>query len=108
VTEWKNDIVRICELTVTTDVVSDATFDNVQLIGPAVVAFQGCSLENSVFEGDPEAFLWEVPADRQRVLGAVLFLNCRFTRCRFSRIGIAGPKEALDPIREALRVPGSP
>ena len=88
----KNDVIRICEMAVTEDVIRDKSFENVQLIGPAVIAFQGCSLDHCTFEGNPEAMLWELPPERTYVLGAVLFENCRFLNCRFTRMGITGPK----------------
>lgn len=99
---YKNQNVRLADLVVLTDVIEGVTFENVTLVGPAVVIFQGqTELNRCGFEGDPESTLWPL-GSRARALGAILLLDCKFYTCRFSRIGIAYPPEAESSIRSGL------
>ena len=49
----KHEIVRVCELTVSEDIVGDITFEDVQFIGPAIVVFENCTLEYSTGSAVP-------------------------------------------------------
>jgi hypothetical protein len=101
-TAIRNEVIRLPELAVTEPIIKDADFDNCLILGPAVVVPLGVNFVSSTFEGDPEALFWEVPKNRQNVVGAIALLNCTFNKCRFSGVGIAGPRDALEQFREAV------
>ena len=97
---------RISDLVITSDFVSDTDFENCQIVGPAVVVLLGeGTIAESTFIGNPDAMLWPVPPARQEVIGVIPITNCNFVRCRFEKIGIAGPEAALAPFREIQMLP---
>jgi hypothetical protein len=100
----RNQTVRIADFAVTEDVVTNHRFENCVIIGPAVVApLESTSFVNSGFEAPPDAILWELPPGRTLVIGAIGLVNCEFDRCKFTRIGLAGPKEFIDYFRSNVR-----
>lgn len=102
--QYENRVVRVAELTVLKDTVDGAVFQNCQIVGPAVVAFQGCTLSSCGFDvgaGTIDSILWEV-RDGSYVVGAVGFVNCEFYGCNFSRIGLAGTPEQLEVFRREI------
>jgi hypothetical protein len=69
----------------------DFVFIDCEVRGPVVLVPQGCTFAHTDFGGPVEAILWEVPPERAEVTGAILARNCTFEKCRFVRIGLAGP-----------------
>lgn len=67
-----------------------ASFTDVDVIGPAVVYFDGCRLTDCHFEGAVDELIWDVPESRPVVRGAILLRDCTFTRCNFIDVGVAG------------------
>jgi hypothetical protein len=47
-----------------------------------------------------DEILWEIPADRPRVIGAVAVENCTFTGCHFMNVGIAGQRDLIARFRD--------
>jgi hypothetical protein len=93
-TRHEDELVRTTELATVNDVLTDHEFVNCEIVGPAIlVPLAGVEFIDSVFEGDPEAMLWEIPEYRTRVIGGIGLQRCRFRGCRFSRIGFAGPPD---------------
>jgi hypothetical protein len=95
---FENKAVRVADLVVTTDVVRETDFVNCQIIGPAIVYFENCTLVNVIFTGNLEAMLYEVEESRP-IQGVVVFDRCLFDQSRFERIGLIGTAELLAPIR---------
>jgi hypothetical protein len=100
----RNEVIRISDLATTTDIVTDMTFENCVITGPAVVLpLAGTQFISSAFEApDPESMLWEIAPARRYTVGAIGLLNCIFRGCRFTRIGFGGPREALEQFRSGV------
>jgi hypothetical protein len=78
-------------------------FEGCDIIGPAVLAIlNNVTITYNQFDGDLGAIIWEVPISRERVIGAIGVQNCTFNRCRFIRIGLAGPPEFISKLRAAI------
>jgi hypothetical protein len=97
---YRNLTLRLPDLVVTQDAIVGQTFENCVLIGPAVVALLGTtSFDSNVFDSpDVEAALWHVPDGQQVIVGAVAFVDCTISHCRFQRVGLAvlpGQREAI-------------
>jgi hypothetical protein len=90
---FRDEVVRIAELTVNSSTLQDLEFSNCRIIGPAVlvlldnVTIAHCSWDAPGFD----AIYWEVPPERGFVVGAVGVARCTFSNCRFEQVGIAGP-----------------
>jgi hypothetical protein len=90
---FRDEVVRIAELTVNSSTLEGLEFSNCRIIGPAVlvplddVTIVHCSWDAPGFD----AIYWEVPPERNYVVGAVGVTRCTFSNCRFEQIGIAGP-----------------
>jgi hypothetical protein len=97
---YRNLLMRISDLAVTDDFIDGITFENCQIVGPAVLLpLENCTFRSNTFEGDEEAILWELRPPRTRVLGVIALRSCVFVGCRFTRIGIAGPPELIAQFR---------
>lgn len=97
---YRNQVVRLTDLAVTQEILDGLTFENCLILGPAVVAPMGETvIEGSTFHGTAEGMYWPVSPDRGVVIGAIGLNNCKFTRCRFERVGFAGPPELLDALK---------
>jgi hypothetical protein len=90
---FRDEVVRIAELTVNSSTLEGLEFSNCRIIGPAVlvplddVTIVHCSWDAPGFD----AIYWEVPPEQNYVVGAVGVTRCTFSNCRFEQIGIAGP-----------------
>jgi len=101
--KFRDDIVRIAELTVNTSMLIGYEFTNCRIVGPAVLVPLGnTSLQHIDFNGSLDAIFWEILPERQEVLGGVGVQDCLFSSCRMDDIGIAGPAS----LRELLRSSG--
>jgi hypothetical protein len=102
--EYRNELVRIAELTVLEDVIHDVRFVNCEIVGPAVlglidnVTISGCGFDAP----GSDALFWPLPASRGAVMGAVGLANVEILSCRFRRIGLAIPEERLPEMIEAF------
>lgn len=90
---FRDEVVRIAELTVTSHEIRGITFVNCHVMGPAVLLLAGSSLQHCSFDAPIDAIFWEIPPTREAVVGGVLMENCEFSQCRFTAIGFAGPTE---------------
>jgi hypothetical protein len=98
--EFRGEVVRLAELAGDEGVIEGVHFEDCHVKGPVVLVVQGdFSLVKNEIEGDPDAFLWEIPPDRERVIGAVLIKDSTFEGCVFSNVGLAGPPEIIERIR---------
>jgi hypothetical protein len=101
--EFRDDVVRIGALTVNTTVLDGLTFQNCRIIGPAILVPQGStSIVHCGWDApDFAAVFWELDPSRTVVIGAIAVLNCTFSSCTFSGIGVAGPPELRTLFEEA-------
>jgi hypothetical protein len=102
---YRNQTIRLTDLTVVNDVIEGMTFENCNIIGPAVIAFlPPGELRNSGFDGDEEGLLWDV-GERQHIIGAIGLSGCTIVGCRFQRIGIVVRAADREFIRRGLGFP---
>lgn len=92
---FRDEVVRLTSLTVTSNVLDGYTFSNCQIIGPAVLAIlDNNEIAHCSFSGSIDAIMWVVdPVERPMVVGAVGVANCTFSGCDFREVGFAGPLE---------------
>lgn len=97
-------VVRMTELTVTTHEIVGETFSNCRIIGPAVlVPLEGTKFLHCSWDAPgANAIYWEIPPGRNFVVGAVAIINCTFSSCSFSGIGLAGPPELRAILTQGL------
>jgi len=93
--QYRNDVVRVADLTVNTDHIEGYQFSNCRIVGPAILALLGdVTLVGSSFDAPGlDAIFWEVNPERGVVVGAVGVRDCTFSNCAFEMIGIAGPPD---------------
>jgi len=87
--EYRNQIVRLADLTTTTNTVEGVTFDNCQIVGPAVVFMDGCTLTGSSVQGTFDEVIWEVADERHSIVGAIALRSCTIVNCALREIGFA-------------------
>lgn len=93
--QFRNQVIRISELTVNTIVLERLEFLNCRILGPAVLVPQGqTSIVHCGWEApNADAIFWEIPPVRTVIIGAVAVVDCIFSSCTFSMVGLAGPPE---------------
>lgn len=98
----RSEVIRLADLATVSDIVEDRRFEDCMLVGPAVlVLLDSVDLISCGFEGSAEAMLWELPADRTQVQGAIGLRRCSFIGCRFQRVGFAGTPEVMEMFRRS-------
>lgn len=106
--QFRDEVVRIAELTVNTSTLEDYEFSNCRIIGPAILGF----LEDLTVVGCTwnapglDAIFWEVPPERGPVIGIVAVQRCTFSNCRFEEIGVAGPPDLRPIFEQGFRAAG--
>lgn len=76
--------------------VRDLLFVDCDILGPAVVVLLGTSsITNCSLGGEAIEILWELPSERQVVVGAIGLQNVQFDRCRFHAVGFAGNSDFI-------------
>jgi len=97
-TTFKNDIVKLADLVGVTPRVDHRVFEDCDIIGPAVIWMIRTWLEDCTIRDDGQTIL--LPLENEdRAAGAILVSDCRFLRCRFHDIGIAGSAADLRQYR---------
>ncbi len=91
VREYRNQAVRLADLTVTQDVLEHLRFENCMIIGPAILGLlDNLTMIDCGFDAPgPEAVLWKVDRDRGPVVGVIAVRDCAFYSCTFQRVGFA-------------------
>ena len=99
---FRNDLVRLADLTVNTVELNGYEFANCRIVGPAVLLPLGStSIASCEWDApDMNAIFWEITPERSAVVGAIAVVDCIFSACTFQGVGLAGPKE-LRAILEA-------
>lgn len=101
--EYRSQEIRVSDLTVDGDLISDARFDHCELIGPAVLALlDEVTMTDPKFDAPgPEALFWPVEKGRI-VMGAVGLLRVEFVACTFTRIGLAVLRSQMDDLTAGI------
>jgi hypothetical protein len=100
--EFRDKIVRLADLTVTTNVLDGLMFENCTIIGPGVlvplraVTFHECNWGTT----DVQALFWVIEPGRTAIAGGIGVQNCLFSSCRFSEVGLAGDERIRDLLRQ--------
>lgn len=107
--EYRNQMVRIAELTVLEDVIHEVRFENCEIVGPAVLGLvHNVNVIGCAFDAPgPDALFWPIPEARGAVMGAVGLVNVEFSSCRFRRIGIAVPEAQLPEMTQGFGLAGN-
>lgn len=101
--EHFGDDIRLADLAGDDGVIEGFRFKNCHVKGPAVLVVQGeFNLVDNTIEGDPDAFLWEIQPDRERVIGAILVKDTTFEGCTFTRVGLAGYSDFIEHIKRGV------
>jgi hypothetical protein len=97
---FRGETIRLTELLEDSagDVLDDLLAEDCEVVGPIVVVpidteFEDCTWD--VIGSNPKDMFWETPAKKTAIIGAVGLRRCRFVRCNFSRVGIAGRPDYL-------------
>ena len=91
---FRNEPVRLADLTVTAISIEGYEFSNCRILGPAVIFLNESTLTASSFDAPGlDAIFWEIPPERQVIVGAIEVVRCTFSNCSFAGVGIAGPPE---------------
>ncbi|MDQ1634961.1 MAG: hypothetical protein QOJ32_1770 [Frankiaceae bacterium] len=103
---YRNTLIRLPDLAVTSALLSDLTFENCQVHGPAILAVvDNVHFNRCGFDGTPEAVLWPIPPERTQLIGAIGLRNCMFVGCTLIGIGLAVPEAQLPDMRLGLGLP---
>lgn len=100
--DYQGQLVRITDLAADSDFLRGLEFELCTIVGPAVLIPVRCSFIACTFAADPNVLIWEVPEDRENVLGAIRLDECSFRTCQFARIGLALRADAATQFREAI------
>ena len=90
---YQNEVIRLPDLFVNTDTLKDIECIGCHIQGPGVVWFDSPSITNCSWEGDEKTLFIEVGGGSPLCAGAVTFVNSRFERCKFLRVGVLATAE---------------
>jgi hypothetical protein len=92
--EYRNDVVRLADLTVNSSTIDGITFVGCQILGPAVLVPISSTIVGCTWDApDVNALFWEIASDRPVVVGAIAAVGCTFSSCKFSEVGLAGGRD---------------
>jgi hypothetical protein len=100
---FTNERVRLSDLVdEITFVIKGKTYEDCDILGPAVVALSGVGTMDHVrfVTDDLDEVLWEVEPENARRLGVIGLDSCVFRRCRFIAVGVAGTPELTERLRK--------
>ena len=95
--------IRLVDLADLQNVIADRTFEDCLILGPGVMVpsdatvFKDCGIE-----GPADSFVIELAESQNAIMGAMKVSNCVFKKCRFSRLGVTGPRAAIEMWRKGL------
>lgn len=88
---FEGEVVQLCKLAVQPPhIIERVAFKNCRLVGPAILVMSGQTImDGCAIEGDAASVVWEVPEDRDLVVGAVGLRDCLIMGGSLSSIGFA-------------------
>ena len=99
----RDETIRIVDLVTAPPMIEFTTFENCHIVGPAVLLFLGgMEASNCTWIGTADSVLWEIPPDRDWIVGAIGLRDTRFEGCTFEGVGIAGYRQFIEQIRAVL------
>lgn len=100
---YRDKDIRLTDLVGDDAVLEGYEFINCRLKGPAVLLIEGeFDLAENRVEGDPDAVLWEIPPERERVIGAILLKDPTFENCTFVNVGLAGYSDFIETVKRGV------
>jgi len=97
------EIIRLVDRVGADSLISNGLFENVVLVGPAVIApLENVRLQECSFDAPPDVLFIEVPEGKQ-VVGVIGIRNSTFRKCEFRNIAIIGASDAIESMRKELR-----
>ena len=102
--QFRDEVVRLAELTVNTSTIEGQEFSNCRIIGPAILALLDRVTVSHCGWDAPglDAVFWEVPPERGVVIGAIGVIDCTFSNCTFENVGVAGLPELRSVLERAF------
>ena len=96
---YRNQSVQLTNLAALEDLIDGYTFENCEIVGPAVVVLLGQTrVTGCHWAGDADAIIWPAHG-REQVVGAIGLKDCVLTDCELFRIGILVPDEQMGAVR---------
>lgn len=89
-------------------VISNKTYEDVDFLGPAIIALKGTLIDEPHLRGDLDAIFWRVPDEKKEIIGAIAFENCVLRRCRFFSVGFAIPESKWAEIQANTTIHDGP
>lgn len=100
---FRNDVIRMADLTVSSPVIEGYEFTNCRIIGPAIVVLTDTDLLSCGWNAPGlDAIFWEISPGREYVVGAISVVRCVFSSCSFEGVGIAGPAAMREQLAEGF------
>jgi hypothetical protein len=92
--------IRLHDLFLTELELANHHFEDCVLRGPAIITSTGATfrLEHCSWDtggGNVDSLVWEIDPARTGVVGALVFRDSSFVRCRFERVGLAGDPQTI-------------
>ena len=85
---YQSEVIKLSDLFENTDMLKDIECIGCHIQGPGVVWFDSPSITNCSWDGDEKTLFIEVAEGSPQCVGAVAFVNSRFERCKFLRVGV--------------------
>lgn len=102
--EFRDEVVRLAELTVTTSMLDGLTFVNCSIIGPGVlILLNNVTIQHCTWDApDQRAVFWLIEPGRTFVVGGIGVQNCTFSACKFNQVGVAGDERLRETIGQGF------
>lgn len=98
-TVYDGEDLRVADLAGDSFAIAANHFKNCRIRGPAVLAMTNCRLSRNQMGGPPDWIMWEVPPEREHVVGAVMVNDCTFEGCTFEGVGFAVRPDEAQAVR---------
>ena len=91
---------RITEI-VHDSLISNRTFDDCDIYGPAVIALSGVGqVAACSFDAPPEQLV--ITVTQEKAVGAIKVVDCNFKNCRFHNVSFIGTQELFEKISAGM------
>lgn len=101
-TSYRDQVVEIHNLAVTSQVISGKDFSNCKIIGPAFILAQNdTTFSNCSFES-PDVLISLDSLGVDRVFGVIVVSGCIFAGCRFEKVNLLVPGDVIEGFRDQL------
>jgi hypothetical protein len=92
---------RLSDLADEQGVIRNHDFLSCEIRGPAFVMFSGV-LHDNYIDGFPDECFYDVGAERERYVGAIIVYRCGFESCTFLNVGFTGRSDHLNDFKSTF------